>query len=285
MPSTNYVCVNGQFLPEPEARISIFDRGFLYGDGVFETLRVYGGKLFRLPHHQLRLAAGLRLLRIEPPLSAPEIAAQLQELIARNQIADGIARIYITRGAAAFGLGTPRNAEPTTVVWAQPYVFEAGLAPWRAIYATLRLGTVHPLSDVKAANRLPFILAKLEAEHAGVDEAVLLNGRHHVIECSASNLFAVAHGALHTPPATEGALPGVTRGAVLELARTLGIPTHENWFDREFLDAAEEIFATSSLIEIRPIIELDRRVIGAPTFARRLHEAYRDLVRKEIKGG
>ena len=260
MASNDYACVNGRFVSEDRAAISIFDRGFLYGDGVFETMRVYGGRVFRALEHFDRLFEGLQALGIESPFSPEELRAICRALIRYNNVADGVARVYLTRDS----------------IVATVKVREFAPRELRAIVSGVRIDP--QLSRFKTANRLPYILAQHEAERAGVDDAVLLNADGKVVEFTTSNLFVVKDGALFTPPLSDGPLPGVARHAVLRLAAGEGIRVQEKSFGPEFLDTADEVFATNSLMEIAPVTTWSRR--GNVT--RRLQAAYRELVAEEI---
>ena len=278
MPSTNYAYVNGRFLPESQATISIFDRGFLYGAGVFETMRVYSGKIFRLYEHLDRLAAGLKHLGIDSPLSPEELRAILCLLVERNEVRDGVARIQVTSGGSRLWMSPLHDQGASVVIVAQEREHPTG--ELTAIISSIRLDRV--LSRHKTANRLVYMLAKQEAERAGAHEAVLLSGMGRVMEFTASNLFVVKHGALYTPPLTDAPLPGITRDLVLTLARELRIATHETTLSLDFLCAADELFATSSLIEILPVTQLNGRRIRAQKTARRLHARYREVVVAEL---
>lgn len=283
MHSTNYVYVNGQFVVDTAATVSVFDRGFLYGDGAFETMRVAGGKIFRLSAHVHRLIEGLRLLRITAPLTADALADLLRQLVERNQVTDGVARIYVTRGVGEIGLATKSVRETTIVASAQPRLFPAEPVPWRVIYAVVMLVPNAPLSSVKSANRLPYVLGKIEAEKANVDDAILLTHLHHVVEFTASNLFYVKDGELFTPSLDQGPLPGITRAAVLELARAKSLAVHETAFGPDELGKADEIFATNSLIEIIPVAEVNGQPVPQGNLVPKLRDAYRQLVRNELK--
>ena len=261
MPLSNYAYVNGRFVRESEAAVSIFDRGFLYGEGVFETMRVYGGRLFRAMEHFHRLFDGLHALAIESPFSPEELWAVCRALIRSNRVADGVARVYLTRDSI------------TATVQARKFAVRAV----RAIVSGVRIDP--QLSRFKTANRLPYILAQQEAERAGVEDAVLLNSAAHVVEFTVSNLFAVQDGTLFTPPLADGPLPGVTRHVVLALAREQGIPVREESFGPGFLDTAAEVFATNSLIEIAPIATWSRQ----PGVTVRMQSAYRELVEAELR--
>ena len=256
MPSTNYAYVNGKFVRDQEAVVSIADRGFLYGDGCFETMRVYDGRIFRWTEHLARLFDGLNALGIEALLSPAELRAACQALLRLNDVRNGVARIYQSRDSI--------------VITVQPREFLA-----REIYAivsTIRLD--NRLSKFKTANRLPYILAQREAERAEVNDAVLLNHAGQVAEFTASNLFIVKDGTLLTPPVTDGPLPGITRQVVLVLAAKAKLPVRELSFGPELLPVADEVFATNSLMEIAPVLTWGR----PGKFTRRLQTLYRQAV-------
>ena len=256
MPSTNYAYVNGKFVPEPKAVVSIRDRGFLYGDGCFETLRMYTGQLFRFPEHLVRLGAGLAELGIEMWLSPAELRAACQALRKLNEVRDGVARIYQSRDSI--------------VVTVQPRDFPTH--ELHAIVSTIRLDG--RLSQFKTANRLPYILAQREAERAEVNDAVLLNSMGQVAEFTASNLFVAKNGILLTPPLADGPLPGITRQVVLELAVAAKLPVREFSFGPDFLATADEVFATNSLMEIAPVLTWGR----PGRITRRLQSLFRQAV-------
>ena len=263
MPSTNFACVNGNFVAETEARVSIFDRGFLHGDAAFETMRVYNGKIFRLDEHLARLANALTALQIS---TEPPTRGLVNELIQRNAIRDGVVRVTVTRG----------HETPSHILTAQPRSFDAAPRPLRAIVSSIR---VHAqLAQLKTANRLPYTLAKLEADRANADEALLLNESGHLAEFSAANIFVVKDAALYTPPVKDGALPGITRAVVLELAKQLKISTRQKSLPQNFLDDADEVFATNSLIEIAPVATWSRQ----HKITAQLHSAYRVLVAQQL---
>ncbi|HUJ09614.1 MAG TPA: aminotransferase class IV [Verrucomicrobiae bacterium] len=260
MASSCYAYVNGRFRPEAQASVSIFDRGFLYGDGVFETMRTYGGRLFRAVEHMDRLFEGLQALGIESVLSPEELRAVCRSLTEMNDIADGVARVYRTRDSI--------------VVTVRPH--ELATRNLTALVSTVRIDS--HLSQHKTANRLPYVLAQQQAAMEGADEAVLLNAAGRVVEFTTSNLFVVKDGQLYTPPLSEGPLPGITRHVVLMLAKEMGIPVNETGFGPEFLDSADEVFATNSLIEIAPVTNW-----GQPQeVTRQLQEGYQQLVAEEL---
>jgi branched-chain amino acid aminotransferase len=282
MPWTNYAYVDGRFVPENEATISIFDRGFLYGDGVFETMPVYGGKIFRLAEHLKRLFSGVSELKFASPLSDEEAKAMLEELISRNGVLVGSVRLYLTRGAGDVGLSAKNVKHPTAVAVTRHSVIEPQSIVVSAIIANIRVGIEAPLARIKTANRLPYVLAKLEAGQAGAHEAVLLNAHGRVVEFTASNLFVVKKGELFTPPLTDGPLPGITRDIVLMLAAQQQIPACELSFGAEFFTDADEVLATNSLIEIAHLLEIDGRSLDQSSVAERLRSAYQQLVVEEL---
>ena len=261
MPSTNYAYVNGKFVPDHKAVVSITDRGFLYGDGCFETLRVYDGQMFRFAEHLIRLSTGLTALGIEACLSPAELRAACRALMQFNEVQNGVARIYQSRDSI--------------VVTVQPREFPA--RELRAIVSTVRLDG--RLSRFKTANRLPYILAQREAERAEVNDAVLLNAAGQVAEFTASNLFVVKNGVLLTPPLADGPLPGITREVVLVLAAVTKLPVRELSFGPALLATADEVFATNSLLEITPVLTWGRPGL----ITHQLRELYRQFVLTELR--
>jgi len=278
MPSTNYAYVNGRFVPEAEATVSIFDRGFLYGDGVFETMRIYDKKIFHLYEHLERLFQGLKYLVIESPLSREELRGVCYALIERNRTWDGMVRVYVTPGTSNIGPTAPVERGATLAAVVQQRKFSR-IVLQRVIVASQRLET--SLSRFKTANRLQYIIARQEVERAHADEAIMLDHAGNVVECSACNLFVVKQGKIFTPPLSDGPLPGITRQIVLRLAAQLGHKVCEQSFGVEFLGDADEMFATNSLIEIAPIAEFAGRQLDH-RIAARLHKSYKDLVCEEL---
>ena len=262
MQSTSYAFVNGRFVPEAQATVSIFDRGFLYGDGVFETMRVYGGRIFRAVEHMERLFTGLKLLGIVSVFSPEELRAVCRSLAEMNQVPDGAARVYRTRDS--------------TVVTVRPHSLSPSSRALTAIVTAMQVD--NQLSGHKTANRLLYILAQQEAASVGADEAILLNSAGRVVEFATSNLFVVKDHCLFTPPLEDGPLPGITRHVVLTMAAESGIPTRETGFGPEFLETADEVFATNSLIEIAPVTNWGQ----SQEITQQFQKAYRALVKEEL---
>lgn len=277
---------NGEFVPEQEAGVSPLDRGFLYGDGVFETLRCYGGKFFWLPNHVERMRTGLERLGIAAPSCLQDATGILRELVARNAVTDGVARIVVTRGVGEFGLLGKQATEPLTLAacWSQPPPaaarYENGI---NCIIAHQRLIAT---AGIKSLNYLPQVLARREADAAGADDAVMLNSHGHVAEATAANIFLVLRRELITPSLEGEVLPGITRAAVLGLAHAEKLPVVERVVHATELVHAEEMFLTSSVGEITPVTRLSGHLVkvGQPgPITRDLMRTYAALVRREAK--
>ncbi len=254
-----HVFLNGRFVPEAEAVVSVFDRSFLYGDGLFETLRVHGGRPFAWAEHMERLQRGAEFLRLRVPYMPDELRDFAGQLIALNQMPEAVLRLTLSRGVGPRGY-SPRGADqPVLVMTLHPAPAIDPLHPpqWRLITASVRLPAGEALAQFKTCNKLPQILARAEAGEAGADEALLLNTDGFVAEAASSNLFWVADGAVCTPPLEVGALPGVTRGVVLEICRELGLPTRQVSPRLEELRRAEGVFLTLSTLGAVEAVALD----------------------------
>jgi len=280
--------VNGAFVPKEEAKISVYDHGYLYGDGIFEGIRAYNGRIFRLDRHLDRLYDSARYLMLEIPLSKPEMSAAIVETVRRCGLRDAYIRPVISRGVGDLGLDPRKCKVPTVVIIVdtiQLYPKEAYERGLRAVTAAVR--KVRPDAVSVQANTLNYlnsILARLEANRAGVEEALVLQGDGYVCECSADNIFLVRGGEVWTPPAHLGILQGVTREAVMELARRQGLPMLERVFTLYDVYTADECFLTGTGAEVGPVVEVDSRRIAAGTpgpITQRLIAAFRDLVMRE----
>jgi len=280
--------VNGTFVPKEEAKVSVYDHGYLYGDGIFEGIRAYDGRIFRLEQHLDRLFESARYLMLEIPLSRDELRAAILETVRRCGLRDAYIRPVISRGVGDLGLD-PRKCRRATVViivdTIQLYPKEAYERGLRAITATTRKVRPDALSpQAKTLNYLNNIMARLEANQAGVEEAIMLTADGYVCECSADNLFIVRAGAVWTPPAYLGILKGITRGAIIELAAKIGVPLAEQVFTLHDVYTADECFLSGTGAELGPVVEVDARPIGTgrpgPLSARFLR-AFRELVRTD----
>jgi len=282
--------LNGQLLPAERAGIPVNDHGLLYGDGVFEGIRFYKRRAFRLPQHLQRLHWSARAIALHIPLAAAELTAAIERLIAAFAEDDGYIRLMVTRGAGPLGLNPKSCASPNVIAIAdQLTMVDIGRqqAGARLIVSSVRRLPVDGLDPrIKSLNYLNHILAKIEANHAGADEALLLNGQGRVAEGSADNVFIVRAGRLLTPPCSEGALEGITRELVLELARANGIEACEQPLGVYDLYAADECFLTGTGAELIPVASIDCRPLPdcpGPTF-RRLRQAFVETIAAECRG-
>jgi len=260
------VYVDGHFVPAAEARISVFDHGFLYGDGVFEGIRVYEGTIFRLPQHVQRLYHSAQCLLLTIPLSPEEMCTAIAATVSRRGLPNQYVRAVVSRGAGDLGLDPRLCRHPSVVIIADTitlypaHVYTDGLA--LVTVATRRTPTWALDPRIKSLNYLNNILAKLEAQQAGMLEAVMLNAEGYVAECTADNIFFVRQGQLLTPATAAGALQGITRDSVLDVAHELGQSTAEGFFTRYDLYTADECFMTGTGAEIIPVVRIDGRTIG-----------------------
>jgi len=261
------IYLNGEFVPEEEAKVSVFDHGFLYGDGVFEGIRAYDGYVFKLEEHLDRLYQSAKAIQLEIPLPRREMKEAILETLRVNDLRTSYIRPIVTRGVGDLGID-PRKCkgEPTVIIivreWKSLYpeeLYERGL---RAIVASTRAKPPESLSPtIKSLNYLTNIMAKIEANAAGVHEAIMLDIRGNVAEGTADNLFMVKGGVLYTPPVVTN-LPGITRGVIIELAGEAGYRVREEYFGPAQLYMADEVFLTGTAAEVVPIVEIDGRTIG-----------------------
>jgi branched-chain amino acid aminotransferase len=278
---------NGRVTAPQDGRVSAFDRGVLYGDGLFETMRAYSGRVFRLQAHLERLAASAPVVRLVLPWSQEELAAAVTALLAASGLADAYLRLTVLRGEGPPGPAPPVCSSPHYFVIARP------LAPYpdrryregaTAVVAATRQNEGSPLARVKSTSFLNYVLAIGDARDAGVDEALLLNNRDELAEAATSNLFIVCGETLLTPPVACGCLPGIARAVVLERAPALGLAALQIPFTLADLLAADEAFLTNSLMEVMPLVRVGDRPIGAgrpgPVTAR-VSAEYRSQVARE----
>lgn len=259
----NFVFLNGELLPADRAVISPFDRGFLYGDGLFETVRVYGAKAYLLDRHLIRLIDGLDYLGISHPSQA-ELSGSVAATITANAVTDAVLRLTITRGIGGAVTNMEAGSVPTVLITVKPLLQNEGIPAQGENIITLSARHAAPQIGrrLKTLNYLTAVYSARELAAAGVREGVLLTEQGVVVEGTVSNMFCVVNGVLYTPPATLGILPGITRGRVLELAHDAGIIIHEQEFNRAMLAAADECFYTNSVRELVPVVKLDEQQIG-----------------------
>src|SRR5438876_8914459 len=261
------VYIDGKYYDERNARVSVFDHGLLYGDGIFEGIRAYNGRVFKLKEHIDRLFCSAKALLLNIPMSHAEIMAATVEACRRNKIRDGYIRLLVTRGVGTLGLNPNRCKKPSVIIIAgqvQLYpaeLYERGMeivtvATTRNLHSALN-------PAIKSLNYLNNILAKIEAVNAGCEEAVMLNAEGFVSECTGDNIFVVKERQLMTPPLSAGALYGITRRVVIESAAESGLNVSEQNLTRYDLFNADECFLTGTGAEVVPIVKIDGRVIGS----------------------
>ena len=280
--ASNIVYLNGSLLTVDQAGISVLDYGFLYGFGLFETIRAYGGEVFRLDSHLERLARSAETLGFS--IDTTGLDEAVTATLKANRLSDARIRITVSIGEGSMTPDPGRCNPPTVLILAgeyQPYpgqVYEKG---FRAIISTIRRNSQSPLSRLKSANYLESMLAKQEAKEATVDEAVCLNEKGYIAEASMSNIFLVNDGSLLTPGERSGILPGITRKVVLEMAPQLSVNASENDIKPDELFQADEAFLTNSLAEIMPLTNVDGKPVGSGKpgpVTRRLMAGYKKLV-------
>jgi branched-chain amino acid aminotransferase len=272
------IWLNGRLVAREQAHIDPADRGLLLADGLFETLRAYGGHIFKFEEHLQRMAEGATELGIPLPLDPPSIADAVRETLDANQASDAAIRITLTRGPGQRGLLPPDDPRPTLIVSAAPYQAPASMDGFIAVTAKrTRRNEKSVTARIKTLCYLDNVIAQTEAEADGADEAIMLNNQDTVACGGRSNLFAVIDGTLRTPAIEDGALPGITRRAVLGLCRTDGTPVVEGAITRAELLMASEMFVTNSLLEIMPVRRFDGGDLAVGPVTKRLAEAYAGL--------
>ena len=284
------VFLNGALVPRQEARVSPFDRGLLYGYGLFETMRAYKGRVFRLDRHLARLRLSAERLAFASELEAYDLEQAVYRTLEANKLADARIRLTVSAGPGERSLAPPAGGPIMVLVVAEklalsPRSYEQGI---RVALVSSKRNSLSPLSRIKATNYLDNLVAYSEAVALGAEEAILLNERGFIAEGSMSNIFVVAKGMLLTPSEESGILPGITREAVLELARELGIEAAEGEIPLADLLRADEAFLTSSVREVLPITSIDNKPVaqGSPgPVTRRLLAAYRHLVETTLELG
>ena len=260
------IYLDGQYVNEADAKVSVFDHGLLYGDGVFEGIRLYQGKIFRLDEHLERLEYSAKAILLKMPWTRQEIAEATCETCRRNGLTDGYIRLVVTRGVGDLGLSPWLCPKPSIFIIAGKIAlypaehYTSGLSI--VTVATRRIGAAALPPAVKSLNYLNNILAKIEARQAGALEAIMLNDQGYVAECTGDNIFIVHKGEIITPSASQGALKGITRGTIVDIAKELGIPLREADMTRYDVWNADECFLTGTAAEVIPVVKLDGREIG-----------------------
>src|SRR5690348_4692792 len=260
------IFIDGKFYSESNAKVSVFDHGLLYGDGVFEGIRFYNGRVFRLEEHLERLWDSARSICLEVPMSMPAMTEALLETIRQNDMRDGYIRLIVTRGVGNLGLNPAQCKKPSVIIIAAAIalypkeMYERGLTVVTCATRRTNPSALNPA--VKSLNYLNNVMARIEANQANADEGLMLNDEGNIAECTADNVFIIKRGHIVTPPITAGALRGITRGVVFEIAAETGIKVTEADITRHEMFIADEAFLTGTAAEIIPLVKADGRPIG-----------------------
>ena len=260
------IYIGGQYFDKENAKISVYDHGLLYGDGVFEGMRSYSGKVFRMQQHIDRLYESALAICLTIPITKEQLIADVNKTLQINSLKEAYIRLIVTRGSGSLGLDPNRTSDPQVIIIAD----SISLYPEEHYRKGLKIITAatirnHPAAlspRVKSLNYLNNILAKIEGLQAGCVEALMLNIKGEVAECTGDNIFIVKNGVVQTPPKDAGILDGITRNAILELATELGIPAKETTMTRHDLFVADECFLTGSAAEVIPVVSIDGRTIA-----------------------
>jgi branched-chain amino acid aminotransferase len=283
----NQIYINGKLYDKADAKISVYDHGLLYGDGVFEGIRIYDGKVFRLREHIDRLYDSARAIYLEIPMSREEMFEAVLNTVRVNDRKNGYIRLIVTRGAGSLGLDPRKTTDPQVIIITDDIslypreLYEHGLELVTAATIRNHPNALNP--RIKSLNYLNNIMAKIEGIQAGCVEALMLNHKGEVSECTGDNVFLVKHGELRTPPIDAGILEGVTRNAVIELARADKITVQELALTRHDVYTADEVFLTGTAAEVIPVVKCDGRLIGAGKpgpITRKLREQFHALTRQ-----
>jgi len=287
-----YIYIDGKFYPKSEAKISVYDHGLLYGDGVFEGIRAYNGVVFKLKEHIDRLYTSAHTIMMKIPLSQGQMVRAVLDTLKKNKLKDAYIRLVVTRGVGDLGLDPRKCPKPTIIVITEPMiVVHSKEKKERGITAMITWVKRDPVDatthEVKSLNYLNSILGKIESNIAGVDEAISLDKTGFVSEGVAENIFLVKEGKVITPPTATGALHGITRKVVIRLVEKLGHPMIERNVTPNDLFTADEVFFTGTAVEITPVREINKRMIGEGKpgpVTKRLIQEFNKLVRSPKEG-
>lgn len=283
------IYLNNRLVPNAAALVSVFDRGFLYGDGIYETLRVYNGIVFMIDEHIERLFRSACMIKLKMPRSRETVKRAVYKTVKINRLSDAVVRISISRGSGPIGLDPELCSKPTFVIMANPFkkypqeYYQKGVNV--AIVNTMRnfKGALDPM--IKSLNFLNNILAKIEAKERGVYEALMLNYRGYIAEGTITNIFFIKDNILCTPEVDVGILDGITRRIIIDIAKELGIGIKEGRFKRENIYNAQEVFISNTTMEVMPVTAVDNIKIGTKigNITKMLHIAYKKKVSEYIK--
>jgi len=274
------VFLNGKFVPEAEAVVPLNDRGFLLGDGLFETVRVANGKTFRFAQHLERLVRGAEFLKIQLPFTPRELQKFAGQLIAQNELSEAVLRVTLTRGAGVRGYSPKNSGAPTLVLTLHPLPPQNPDEPaqWSLMTSSFRIPAGDALAAFKTTSKVLNVLARAEAEEKGADEALLLNTNGEVAETAGGNIFWIYQDHVCTVPTGRGVLPGITRAVVLEICQSLGLATNKRIIKPEQLRNAEGIFVTQSALGIIPVAAFDGQPVAPSPLTEQLAGAYHEML-------
>lgn len=283
-----WVFINGEFVKKEEATVSVFDHGFLYGDGIFEGIRVYGGNIFRLHEHLVRLYDSAKSILLDIPYTLEQMEKHVVEAVRKNNLRDAYIRLVVSRGVGDLGLDPRKCHRPNVIIIAdqiQLYPQESYDNGLSIITVSTRRNVPDALNPkIKSLNYLNNVLVKIEANQAGVGEALILNKEGYVSECSGDNIFIVRKGTVYTPPAYVGALEGITRQAIIDICQRIEYTVKEEPFTLHDVYVADEAFLTGTAAEVIPVVEVDGRQIGTGKpgpMTQRLLQEFRKIVTVE----
>jgi branched-subunit amino acid aminotransferase/4-amino-4-deoxychorismate lyase len=277
------VFLNGKFLPEADAVVPLNDRGFLLGDGLFETMRVAGGRPFRLAQHLERLVRGADFLKIKLPFPPKELQKLAGELVEKNNLPDSILRVTLTRGPGPRGYSPKNCGVPTLAMALSPVPLPNADEPlqWSMVTSPFRIPAGDTLSSFKTTSKILNVLARAEAEERGADEALLLNTNGEVAETAGGNIFWIFQERICTVPTGRGVLPGITRAVVLEICQSLGLEANKRVIKPEHLRNAEGIFVTQSALGIVPVVAFDDEPVAPSPLVDQIASAYNEMLLRE----
>lgn len=282
------IYINGEFFDKENAKISVYDHGLLYGDGVFEGMRAYSGMVFRMKEHLDRLYESARAICLTIPMEPKALGDAVNATLVKNKFEDAYIRLVVTRGAGALGLDPNKTSDPQVIIITDSIslypveFYEKGLSIITA--STIRNHPAALNPRIKSLNYLNNIMAKIEGLQAGCVEALMLNHKGEVAECTGDNIFIVKNGSLFTPPKDAGILEGITRNAVMDLARDANIPVEERAMTRHDVFVADECFLTGSAAEVIPVVKIDSRQIKdgqVGPITKQLLAAFKTLIRRK----
>lgn len=278
------VFLNGKFVPEEQAVVSIFDRGFLYGDGLFEAIRMRSGKPFRWTQHWERMQSGASLLKLKIPFSSEELLKNAQELSAKNQMPEAILRLYVSRGVGERGYSPKGANRPFLSMALYPVpTIDINKPPLRkVVVAKITVPANHPITAIKSTNKLIHVLARAEADAFGADEALLINTNGDLAEGTSCNVFWIKNDTVYTPLIESGALPGITRNLVLEICAKLSIPTREVAAKPATLFEADAVFLSHTTMGVVEVEEVDGKKVKRSGLVQRIQQGYRDTLAREV---